>query len=193
MMKKGVCSFEHFIIGLFRSTVLQVMSLTRFLCATMIFFDMCPAVAHMSHRLHCVQINITINHLMIFTIILWYMPQPRTYPSQTFVALPICHWAVSIHLLRLAFVQKCFHYTTMTRFDICPTFAHIRHRLHCVHLPICHCVVLIHILRHFVGWHASITLQWLLHHWMVSIHLLQPSSARFHYASMTRLPPPHTY
>ena len=34
------------------------------------FFDMCPAVAHMSHSLHYVQINITINHLMIFTIIL---------------------------------------------------------------------------------------------------------------------------
>ena len=35
MMKKGGCSFEHVIIGLFRSTVLLVMSQTRFLCATM--------------------------------------------------------------------------------------------------------------------------------------------------------------
>ena len=30
------CSFERYIIGLFRSTVLRVMSPTRFLCATMI-------------------------------------------------------------------------------------------------------------------------------------------------------------
>ena len=32
----GGCSFERYIIGLFRSTVLRVMSPTRFLCATMI-------------------------------------------------------------------------------------------------------------------------------------------------------------
>jgi len=50
----------------------------------------------------------------------------------------------------------------------------------------CHCVVSIHILRLFIDWYASITLQRLLHRWVVLIHLLQPLSARFHYASMTR-------
>ena len=60
------------IIGLFRSTVLRVMSPTRFLCATMMG----------------------------------------------------CNWVVLIHLLRLAFVQKCFHYTTMTCL-ICAPPSHI--------------------------------------------------------------------
>jgi len=54
-------------------------------------------------------------------------------------------------------------------------------------------VVSIHILRHFVGWHASITLRWLLHHRVVSIHLLH----RCRHASNTLqwlfVPPPHTY
>ena len=73
-----------------------------------IIFDMCPAVAHICHRLHYVQINHinnffiinSINRLNDFKIsLLRYVPHPRTYPSLiTFVALPKCHWVVSIHL-----------------------------------------------------------------------------------------------
>ena len=37
-----------------------------------------------------------------------------------------------------------FHYATMTWGDMCTSFAHIRHRLHCVHLPNYHRVVSVH-------------------------------------------------
>ena len=121
-----------------------------------IIFDMCPAVAHICHRLHYVQINHInnffiinpINRLNDFKIsLLRYVPQPRTYPSAYSLC---CGCLMSLGgfdppppTLKLS-VRS--HYATMTRlicapFAKCFSIAHIRHRLHCVHLPTYHRVV----------------------------------------------------
>ena len=74
---------------------------------------MCPAVAHICHRLHYVQINHInnffiinpINRLNDYTIItlisapfVFYKTFPSHISIATFVALPKCHWVVSIYL-----------------------------------------------------------------------------------------------
>lgn len=75
---------KYDIIGLFRSTVLRVMSPTRFLCATMIVWYP-PARFHYASmtRLICApSLNAFPSHIHFFDVSIFL----------------ICHWVVSIHL-----------------------------------------------------------------------------------------------
>ena len=116
-------------------------------------FDMRPAVAHICHRLHYVQINHinnffiinSINRLNDFKIsLLRYVPHPRTYPSLiTFVALPKCHWVVSIHLPDAEVISALplLVWYVPHSLNAFPSHISVTSIFWCVHLPTYHRVV----------------------------------------------------
>ena len=106
---------------------------------------MCPAVAHICHRLHYVQINHInnffiinpINRLNDFKIsLLRYVPQPRTYPSAYSLCcgcLNVIGWFRSTSPDAEVISALPLRYNDS--FDMCPkrSIAHIRH----IHFLMC--------------------------------------------------------
>ena len=154
-------------------------------------FDMCPAVAQISHRLHYVPINHindflkfinSINRLNDFLPNGIYNHYSDKCPilahihRLTFVALPKCHWVVSIHLPD-AEVISALPLRYNDSFDICP--------LHLSTFP-SHISVTdftVSIFLYIIGLFRSTVLRVMSPtrflcatmmgcHWMVSIHLL---------------------
>ena len=84
---------------------------------------------------------------------------------------------------KMATMQKIGHYRVFilpTNWSIYILKVYINIKIRLL-LTCCRWVVSIHLLWHFVGWHASITLKWLLHHLVGSIHFLH----RCQHASIT--------